>query len=294
MNDPASLTFESERGRLMALAYRMLGERAAAEDVVQNAWLKWSAADQTAIHTPAAWLTTVTTRLAIDTLKSARHAREVYVGVWLPEPVLDDPDRGPDTPEEILARTETVELALLWAMERLGPDERAAFILREAFDMDYADIAETLEKSEPACRQLVARAKKRVNEKSPKFNAPAAEVTDLLTRFMQAVVAGNKTEVLSLLAPGALAFSDGGGKARAALRPLVGADDIASVFLSIVARNSGLQKPHWVNANGKPALASLQGEDSDILVTLAPDGEGRIAWIYMMRNPDKLAAAQPT
>ncbi|MEQ9146079.1 MAG: RNA polymerase sigma factor SigJ [Parvibaculaceae bacterium] len=293
MNDPASLTFERERGRLMALAYRMLGERAAAEDVVQNAWLKWSAADRTEIRTPAAWLTTVTTRLAIDTLKSARHAREIYVGVWLPEPVLDDPERGPDTPEEILARTETVELALLWAMERLSPDERAAFILREAFDMDYPDIAETLEKSEAACRQLVARAKKRVNEKSPRFNAPATEVTDLLTRFMQAVVAGNKTEVLSLLAPGALAFSDGGGKARAALRPLVGADDIANVFLSIVARNAALQKPRWVNANGKPALASLQGRESDILVTLAPDGEGRIAWIYMMRNPDKLAAAQP-
>ncbi len=290
MNDTATATFEQERGRLTSLAYRMLGERAAAEDVVQNAWLRWAGADEKEIKTPAAWLTTVTTRLAIDALKSARHKREVYAGIWLPEPILSDTETRQATPEDVLVEAQEVQLALLWAMERLAPEERAAFILREAFDSDYADIADTLNKTEAACRQLVARAKKRVSEESPRFDASVSEVSDLLTRFMSAAQAQNKQDILALLAPNALALSDGGGKVRAAYRPLVGPTDIADVFTALLEKNATKIKPRLVYANGRPAIASLQqDETTDIIISVVPDHEGRVRWIYVMRNPDKLA-----
>jgi len=292
MNNTPTQIFLQERGRLMSLAYRMLGERAAAEDVVQNAWLRWSSIDQQTIDTPAAWLTTITTRLAIDSLRKARRDRETYVGVWLPEPILSDPttSQATPTPEDILQKTQEVELALLWAMERLAPEERAAFILREAFDTDYVDIAKTLHKTETACRQLLTRARKRIAENAPKFNAPSQEVTDLLSRFMAAVSTQNKDEILSLLAPDALALSDGGGNVRAALRPLIGAQEIAQVFLSIMERNPAARTAQFVLANGQPAIASLQGTEADLIVTLVPNEQGRIGWIYIMRNPTKLAA----
>jgi len=254
----------------------------------KTAWLRWSGTDARALQIPAAWLTTVTTRLAIDALKSARHKREVYAGIWLPEPILSDTE-NPATPEDALAQAQDVQLALLWAMERLAPEERAAFILREAFDSDYADIAATLDKTEAACRQLVARAKKRVSEESPRFDASIAEVGDLLSRFMEAAQTHNKQEILSLLSPDALALSDGGGKVRAAYRPLVGPDDIALVFTSLLQKNAANVKPRLVYANGRPAIVSLQkDEKTDIVISLVPDHEGLVRWIYVMRNPDKL------
>jgi RNA polymerase sigma factor (sigma-70 family) len=292
MNDTATATFEQERGRLTSLAYRMLGERAAAEDVVQNAWLRWAGINEAEIKTPAAWLTTVTTRLAIDALKSARHKREIYTGVWLPEPILSETENLQPTPEDTLAEAQDVQLALLWAMERLAPEERAAFILREAFDTDYEDIATMLQKSEAACRQLVARAKKRVSEESPRFDASVAEVSDLLHRFMSAAQARNKQEIISLLAPDALALSDGGGKVRAAYRPLVGPEDIADVFTALLEKNSEAIVPQLVFANGFPAVVSLQqDEGTDIVISILPDDNGLIRWIYVMRNPDKLNRA---
>lgn len=293
MNNTATQIFLQERGRLMSLAYRMLGERGAAEDVVQNAWLRWAKIDPQTIDTPAAWLTTVTTRLAIDSLRKEKRARETYVGVWLPEPILSDPTAhsSSPTPEDILQETQEVELALLWAMERLAPEERAAFILREAFDTDYVDIAKTLHKTESACRQLIARARKRISENAPKFNAPSQEVADLLSRFMTAVSTHNKDEILTLLAPDALALTDGGGKVRAALRPLIGADEITQVFMSIMEKNPAALTAQFVLANGQPAIASLQGIEADLIVTLVPNDKGLVGWIYIMRNPTKLASA---
>ncbi|MBG53606.1 MAG: RNA polymerase sigma factor SigJ [Alphaproteobacteria bacterium] len=289
MNRNATDIFEAERRRLISLAYRMLGERGAAEDIVQNAWLRWQSVDQTTIETPAAWLTTVTTRLAIDSLKSARANREIYVGVWLPEPLITE--NPVDSPEDTLAQSQSVELALLWAMERLAPEERAAFILREAFDTDYADIADILGKTESACRKLIERARKRIEDKAPRYETPASDVRDLLNRFMMAVQAKDKTEILSLLSPTALALSDGGGKVRAALRPLTGAEEIANVFLSLAAKEREIDKLEWVEVNGQPALLSIGGNDTEMLVTLSADQTGRINWIYIMRNPDKLKDA---
>ena len=287
MTDETTKIFEGERPRLISLAYRMLGEWASAEDIVQDAWLKWSHTDQSVVRNPAAWLTTATTRLAIDALRSARLRREVYVGPWLPEADITLDLGHPPTDYE---QTQEVSLALMWAMERLAPEERAAFLLREVFETDYADIAETLDRSEASCRQMISRAKKRLDEDSPRFEAEPAEVTNLLERFMTATASLDKAEVLNLLSPDVVAISDGGGKVSAALRPLEGAEEVAQVWLSISSRKQIKTAPKWVQANGMPALAILDGGEDDLLISLVPAADGRIGWIYVLRNPEKLAA----
>lgn len=275
--------FERQRPVLLSLAYRMLGERAAAEDIVQEAWLCWAGTERVHIEVPEAWLRQVTTRLAIDELRSARARREVYVGPWLPEPI-----EAEDAQASGFERAQDCELALLWAMERLTPEERAAFILREAFDADYAEIAKSLGKTEAACRQLVSRAKRALHRAGPRFDAPPEEVRDLLRRFAQAAVSQDRAQVMALLAPDALAMSDGGGFVRAALRPLMGAADVAQVMMAISSRSMASDAARAVTLNGRPGLAILAGSERDMVFTLAPDADGRIAWIYIMRNPAKL------
>jgi RNA polymerase sigma-70 factor (ECF subfamily) len=279
--------FERERPRLAALAYRMLGERAAAEDVVQDSWLKWAAADQDTIANPAAWLTTVTTRGAIDALTSARARRERYVGPWLPEAIVAF-EESPATPQDALERQEDVNLALMWAMERLAPEERAAYLLHDVFDAGYDDIAAALQKTEAACRQLVSRARKRVQKDSPRFDVSAEEVSALLDRFMTATASLDKAEILSLLAPDAVAISDGGGRVSAALRPLEGPEDIAKVWLAVASRRADAPAPRKVLANGLPALAILDGTEDDMIISVMPGRGGGIGWIYILRNPEKL------
>ena len=289
----ADAAFLAERPRLVAIAYRLLGERAAAEDVAQEAWLRWRDADHEQIRKPAAWLRSVATRIAIDALRSAHRRRETYVGPWLPEPLLTE-TAPPAEDAFILARE--CELALLWAMERLAPEERAAFILRDAFDAPIPEIAEALGKSEDACRQMISRARRRVRSSAPRFDAPAEQTTDLLARFAAAAAAGDAAEAISLLAPNVVAISDGGGKARAALRVLKGAAEVAQVTLSIAAKRSGAASASavkLVQANARPALAVLEGGEADMVMTLAPDASGRVAWIYIMRNPSKLPATAP-
>ncbi|MEO1187462.1 MAG: sigma-70 family RNA polymerase sigma factor, partial [Pseudomonadota bacterium] len=218
--------FEAERKQLTSLCYRMLGDRAGAEDAVQDTWLRWMNADHSNVSNPTAWLRRAATNIAIDALRSARHRRETYVGPWLPEPLLQS-DVGPGDDFEL---AQECELALLWAMERLGEEERAAFILREAFDAGYDDIAATLLKSIPACRQLVSRAHKKLQESGPRFDAAPADVQDLIARFFAAATADDFETAKQMFAPNAVAISDGGRKARAARRILVGPDDIIQVF----------------------------------------------------------------
>lgn len=280
--------FDSERPRLFALAYRMLGERAEAEDAVQEAWLRWAKAKDADLRNPRAWLTTVTTRIAIDALKSARARRETYVGPWLPEPLIAE-DEGTPTPEDTIARVQSVELALLYVLERLGPEERAAYLLRETFDTDYADIAEMLGKSEAAVRQMLTRARKRLAD-GPRTEASFTEIRSLLERFLAATVAQNESEMLALLAPDAMFVSDGGGKASAALRILDNMEDIATVWRAIAQRQAYGADVTWVLANGCPALLSREEGQPATLTTLVPDDQGRVAFVYVMRNPDKLAA----
>jgi len=279
--------FERERPDLVALAYRMLGERAAAEDIVQEAWLRWAGSARRDVREPAAWLRRTTARLAIDALRSARARREVYVGPWLPEPLVS---ADTDTPDTVFARAEACGLALLWAMERLSPEERCALVLREAFDADYGEISKVLNKTAPACRQLVSRASRRVRETAVRQQASDAEIDDLLTRFATAAVSGERHEVLRLLAPDAVAVTDGGGKARAALRVLSGASEIAQVACS-VAPGAGEDGPlSRLRANAQPALGILTGGTQDMILTVRPARNDRIGWIYVMRNPDKLPA----
>ena len=280
--------FEAERPALTALCYRMLGERAGAEDAVQDTWLRWERADHAAIENPSAWLRRTATRIAIDALRSARARRETYPGPWLPEPLVESESLGIEARFEL---AQECELALLWAMERLSPTERAAFILREAFDAGYDEIATITGKSEAACRQLVSRAHRRLQESGPRFDAPPEDVADLLQRFMAAASALDHDAALSLFAPDAVAFTDGGKKVRAALRPLIGPQDITHVLMAVMAK-AMQDKAQWSVepglANGGPAIVRRLEGKVDLILTLAPSADGRIAWLYAMRNPDKL------
>ncbi len=280
--------FEGERARLTSLCYHMLGERSGAEDAVQETWIRWAAADRAQIDNPAAWLRRVATNIAIDTLRSARRTREIYVGPWLPEPLLSTEAGDTTHPFEL---AQECELALLWAMERLSENERAAFILREVFDATYAEIGKTLRRTPAACRQLVSRSQKKLQDSSPRFDASPNEVADLTNRFFMAVMAEDFDAALQLLSPRSIAISDGGAKRRAARRPLVGREEILQVLRSLYKKAKG--EAGWTTqlalANGKPALLRSQHGQLDSVMTFAPDQDGRIAWVYMMRNPDKLA-----
>ncbi len=290
MSTADTALFEAERPALTALCYRMLGERAGAEDAVQDTWLRWERADHDAIENPRAWLRRTATRIAIDALRSARARRETYPGPWLPEPLVESESLGI---EERFALAQECELALLWAMERLSETERAAFILREAFDAGYDEISAATGKSEAACRQLVSRAHTRLQESGPRFDASPDEVSSLLQRFMSAAAAQDHKTALSLFSPGAIAYSDGGKKARAALRPLNGAAEIVQVLFAVTEKSAKMaETTPWTlelgHANGTPAIMRRVNGQVDFVITLAPGADGRIAWLYIMRNPDKL------
>ena len=284
-----SLTvFEAERPGLISLCYRMLGEKARAEDAVQDTWLRLQRADHEAIVNPRAWLRRTAVRVALDELRSARRRREIYPGPWLPEPLVTSDGLGL---EADFALAQDCELALLWAMERLGETERAAFILREAFDAGYDEIAATLNKSEAACRQLVSRAHRRLQESGPRFDADPAEVADLLQKFIAAAGSRNHAASLSLFSENAVAISDGGKKARAALRTLHGPGEIVTVLHAVMGQ---LVSPevNWSleagMANHMPALIRRVAGKIDMVLTASPERSGKIAWLYVMRNPEKL------
>lgn len=283
----ATTIFEAERTKLVALCYRMLGERAGAEDAVQETWLKWAAADIDKIDNPSGWLRRVATNVAIDTLRSAHRQREFYVGPWLPEPLFQQEYQEPVHHFEL---AQECELALLWAMERLTEKERAAFILREAFDASYAELARTLNTTEAACRQLVSRSQKKLQETGPRFDATPEEVAELSQRFFMAIMTEDFETALSLLTPNSIAISDGGAKRRAARRPLHGGTEIMQLFRALCEKAKSEQG--WTNkmsmVNTGPAILRYHFGQLDSITTLVPDPSGKIAWIYMMRNPDKL------
>lgn len=287
--------FQAQRSSLLALAYQMLGELSAAEDIVQEAWLRWDAAVHDDIRSPGAWLTSVVTRLSIDQLRSARARRETYTGTWLPEPIVEHEA----TPAGTVELAQRCELALLWSLERLDEEERAAFLLRQVFDTDYADIAAMLQRSEAACRQLVSRATRRVQEKTPRFASSDEALEKTMVQFAMAAAAGDKATVLSLLAPDVVAVSDGGGVVRAALIPLEGPERVAQV-MTHVAHKAALQAaeageqvlPLLTRANGRPAFIQLAGSEQDMIFTLRLNDAGEVAWIYTLRNPEKLALVE--
>ncbi len=289
MNMVANI-FEAERTKLISLCYRMLGERAEAEDAVQDTWLKWSAADIDKIDNPSAWLRRVATNIAIDTLRSAHRKREIYVGPWLPEPLIQ-----PDAHEPVyhFELAQECGLALLWAMERLTEKERAAFILREVFDASYSELAATLGTTEAACRQLVSRSQKKLQDTGPRFDATPEQVAELSARFFSAIMAEDFDTALSLLTPDTIALSDGGAKRRAARRPLLGGNEIMQVFRALYEKAKS--EEGWTSqmsmVNARPAILYYRFGQLDSVTTLVPDQNGTIAWIYIMRNPDKLGVS---
>jgi RNA polymerase sigma-70 factor, ECF subfamily len=280
-------TFETHRSRLFGLAYRLLGSRSDAEDMVQEAWLRWSQADTASIRDPEAWLVTATTRLGIDRLRSAHRQREQYIGPWLPEPLEIDESPGPDRRAEV---AEQVSLAFLAVLERLGPEERAAFLLKEAFDYEYAQIAPLLGQSEANCRQMVHRARERLQAGRPRFEVAPERHRQLLERFMHAARVGDQAAVASLLHENAQLVSDGGGKAVAAIRPLLGASRIARLFWAAYRRQDPAVEWRLGTVNGETAILRYRdGKLAAVFVAIS-DGE-RITELFNVANPDKLGAA---
>ena len=277
--------FEHHRPRLFGLAYRMLGTPADAEDVLHDAWLRLHAQDLDALDDPEAWLVTVTTRLALDRLRRARTEREAYVGPWLPEPLVPEAEQ----PEATLERGETLTLSFLLLLERLSPDERAAFLLREVFDYSHAEAAAILDITEDACRQRVHRAKVHLREGRPRFDVDQAAQRRLLQRFVAAMEAPTLDTLRELFAEDALHISDGGGVARATLRPLHGADRIARLYLQLGRNFTGPGVRYEpATLNGAPALFMRDGDTLLAAIWIESDVD-RITAIHALRHPDKLA-----
>lgn len=282
--------FAALRPRLFSIAYRMLGLRADAEDIVQDAWLRWHGSDREQVRSAEAWLVTTVTRLAIDRLRSSKADREAYVGWWLPEPLVELDD---NTPERALELAGDVSMAFMWVLERLSPDERAAFLMRQVFDSDYADIARVLEKSEPACRQLVHRAQARIQQERPRFRVSGDAHRALLASFMQAAGTGDLAAMRSMMSDEVQLVSDGGGKVRSFMRVLRGAGRVAGVFWSVEHRWPGQVTYRPALVNGEPGLLRYVEGKLESAQSFIVD-EGRIVAVFVMRNPDKLVGVPQT
>ena len=283
MEDRAT-SFERHRPRLCGVAYRMLGSRSDAEDIVQDAYLRWHRAPAEEIRSSEAWLVTTVTRLAIDRLRQAKVEREAYVGPWLPEPLVSPVAPPADAATELAS---SLSVAFLVVLERLAPEERAAFLLHEVFDSGYGEIAQTLGKSEAACRQLVSRARKRVHEERPRVQVSEEARTSLLNRFVEAIMAHDKDALMSLLATDATWLSDGGGKARAALKPVVGAEHVARFALGVLSVRSEQLRFEHVRVNGEAGLALYFDGQLMSVMSIQTDG-ARILDVFSTLNPDKL------
>lgn len=284
MNAPTH-TFSQLRPRLQGMAYRMLGSAAEAEEVVQDAWLRWHDTDPSRIDNAEAWLVSVTTRLAIDRLRSAKVQRQHYVGIWLPEPLLGE---DPVSPEALLERVEDVSVAFLALLERLTPEARAAYLLREVFDADYGEVAEALGKSESACRQLVHRAKQQLKDERPRHTVARETQMRLLRGFANAAARGDFASLKAMLAEDAQLMGDGGGKVPSFGVPLLGGQRIAQLYLATSLRFAGQVHLEVVVLNGQWGLLRFINGALESAQSLETDGQ-RIVRIHVQRNPDKLA-----
>lgn len=282
--------------RLRALAYRMLGSRAEAEDIVQEAWLRWAEVDEAGVEHPGAFLSRLVTNLCLDRLRSAAAQREQYVGVWLPEPLLDDEDLfgwapSPETQAEF---AQDVSVAFMLALERLSPLERAAFLLHDVFDMDYGEIAGHLDRSEAACRQLISRARKNIKADYARREVAREEGERLVAAFMQAVQSRDASALARLLSEDAVLMSDGGGRVSAVPKPLHGGALVARTFIAFAQLPTSRG---WrllpATVNGLPGCLIVDDAAGGRLVqtiALAPSQPGQVGALYIQRNPDKLGA----
>jgi RNA polymerase sigma-70 factor (ECF subfamily) len=291
------MIFEEYRNLLFSVAYRVLGSAADAEDAVQDAWVKWSSADRSQVADPRAYLVRIVTNVAMDRLRSASRQRETYVGPWLPEPILTE-TAGPDS--------DSVSMALLVVLESLTPLERAVFVLKEAFGFSYGEIAGAVERSEETVRQAAHRARSHVQARRPRFaelaertiehcHAGRARQREVTERFFTAAGGGDINTLMELLAPGVTLWTDGGGKVRQAMRPVIGAEKVATWFAGISARPYQGVLPadmtvEVVELNGAPGIVFSDGDRVIATLTLDLDEHGRIVTIHNVANPDKLHA----
>jgi RNA polymerase sigma-70 factor (ECF subfamily) len=283
--------FEAHRGLMFAIAYRMLGAIADAEDAVQDAWLRWSAASRADVADPRAYLARIVTNTALNRLRSARSRREAYVGPWLPEPLLTE--AGPDAAERA-ELAESVSVAMLVVLESLTPEERAVFVLREVFRFEHAEIGTALGRSAPAVRQLAHRAREHVQARRPRFDVDWNQQREVTERFLAAAAGGDIEGLMTVLAPDVTLLTDGGGKTRAALRPITGAAKAARYLAGIAGRPyEGMDLSDMTveaaEINGSPGTLIMSGSRAIAALTLTVS-DGRITAIQLLANPDKLAA----
>ena len=288
MEQRHGITFDENRARLWRVAYRMLGSRAEADDIVQEAYLRWHGSPIENIRSPQAWLMTTTTRLAIDRLRQLRAERELYTGPWLPEPLVSEAAPPSDQSAEIAS---DLSVAFLAVMERLAPEERAAFLLREVFDSGYDDIARILDKSEAACRQIVSRAAKRVRADRPRVKVNPAVTRRLLDELAHAVQANDQDALLKVLAADSSWISDGGGNARAALKVIRGAEKVARFATGVYRKLRSELVFRPVSVNEEPGLAAYWGEHLVSVIAIRTDGE-KIVDVFSILNPEKLRDVQ--
>jgi RNA polymerase sigma-70 factor (TIGR02957 family) len=274
--------FGTHRGLLFTVAYEMLGSAADAEDVVQETWLRWADVDQAEVRDPRAYLVRVVTRQALNRLRTLARRREEYVGPWLPEPLLTSPDVAED-----VELAESVSIAMLTVLETLGPAERAVFVLREVFDTPYDEIAEAVDKSPAAVRQIAHRAREYVAARRPRMTVSTSEQEAVVERFLAAIRTGDVQDLLDVLAPDVVATADGGGLAAAVRRPVAGADRVARLLARLAAVAPGARaESTWVN--GAPGVRVDLGGRLHAAISLVID-DGRVTRIYAVNNPEKLA-----
>jgi len=276
-HEDAAASFDPLRPKLMRVAYRMLGSMADAEDVLQEAFIRWMRADRSEVREPEAFLRRTVTRLCLDQLKSARRQRETYVGPWLPDPVLEEEEE------------EDVTLPLMLALERLSPLERAAFLLRDVFGLGFEEVAATIQRDPATCRQLAARARTHVREARPRFQVDKQRGLELAKAFFTASRNGDMKALAAMLAADVSVHADGGGKRPAAMQPIVGFDAVMKVheFLAAHFRDNASKLVRAGFVNGLPGFVTLEA-DGELQATALEIEDGKVAAIYVVRNPDKL------
>jgi RNA polymerase sigma-70 factor (ECF subfamily) len=284
--DPATETFLAYRNLLFTVAYEMLGSAADAEDVLQETWLRWVKVDVGEVRDQRAYLVRITTRQSLDRLRTMRRRREAYVGAWLPEPLLTAPDVAED-----VELAESVSMALMLVLETLSPTERAVFVLREAFDASYDEIAAAIDKSAAAVRQIAHRARRHVDARRPREVVSPSETRTALEAFQRAVETRDLQGLLDVLAPEVVLISDGGGVKQAALRPIIGVEKVVRYLFDGFGKPEGALTADPAMANGNPALVvRLDGEIDGVMAIRVEDA--RITGIYYVRNPEKLTRVE--
>ncbi|MDI6944484.1 RNA polymerase sigma-70 factor [Microbacterium barkeri] len=283
MSVPATEAFVRHRNLLFTVAYEMLGSAADAEDVLQEAWLRWSGVDRDEVRDERAYLVRIVTRLSLDQIRTLSRRKETYVGEWLPEPLRTTPDVAED-----VELAESVSMALMVVLETLAPTERAVFVLREAFGFDYTEIAESLDKSPAAIRQIAHRARAHVEARRPRQTVSMREARVAVAAMQRAIEAGDFQALLDVLAPDVVMIADGGGRKRAAVRPIVGADRVVRLLTGGMAKHGGVLTSAPADLNGTPALLlSVDGKVDGALALRVEDG--LVTGLYYVRNPEKLS-----